>query len=206
MQENIFHSPTLISYLIKAMKETHPTAQVGKTVIQNLVYLLSRKGVCDFDYSLYHYGPYSSQVSSELNLAEEIGAIAIDWVHEKGYFISPGAMCSSKLLLQNTEKTERDIVDEVVQEYGAYNAIELSIIATALFLKENFGVNDKGNLVEVVSSLKPQYDKERISDLLANTLQSWEIKTIAHLQSNITADLAIQCGSAFDPDCTEVRR
>ena len=206
MQENIFHNPTLISYVVKTMKETYPDAQVGKTVIQNLVYFLSRKGVCDFDYSLYHSGPHSSQVSIELNFAEEIGAVAIDWIPDKGYFISPGTMCSSKLLFQNTEKTERDVIDEVVQEYGAYNAIEISIIATALFLKENFGVNDQSNLEDVVLSLRPQYNKTRISDLLANTLRSWEIKPIAHLQPKISANLALQCGIALDPDCTEVRR
>lgn len=206
MLENIFHNPTLISYVVKTMKEMYPDAQVGKTVIQNLIYLISRKGVCDFDYSLYHYGPHSSQVSNELNFAEEIGAIAIDWIPERGYFIFPGPMCSPKLLLQNTKETERDVVNEVVQEYGAYNAIELSIIATALFLKENFGVNDGGNLVEVVSSLRPEYSRERTSDLLANTFKSWDIKSVAHLQSNIPVDLEVQCGSACDPGCTEVRR
>ena len=178
MSENIFHNPTLISYIIKRIKETYPAKQISKTIIQKLVYLLSRKDIVDFDYSLYHYGPYSSQVTSELNFAEEIDFIVIDWIPEKGYFISPGPMYSSKLLLQNTEKTERDAINEIAQKYGAYNAVELSIITTALFLKENFGVNDKSDLVEVVSSLKPQYNKERISNLLANTLQSWEIKAI----------------------------
>jgi hypothetical protein len=203
MQENIFHNPTLISYVVKTMKEKYPGAQVGKTVIQNLLYLISKKGVCDFDYSLYHYGPYSSQVSSELNFAEDIGAITIDWIPEKGYFISLGPMFSSRLLLQNTKEIERDAVNKVVQEYGSYNAIELSIIATALFLKENFRVKDQSNLEDVVSSLRPQYDKMRISTLLANRLHRLEIKTIDHLQSKISADLAIQVGSIPDLDHTK---
>ncbi|MBC8468875.1 MAG: hypothetical protein H8D56_05335 [Planctomycetes bacterium] len=206
MPENIFHNPTLISYIVKSIKETYPEKQISKTFIQKLFYLLSRKDVVDFDYSLYHYGPYSSQVSSELNFAEEIDFIVIDWIPEKGYFISPGPMYSSKLLLQNTEKTERDAINEVAQKYGAYNAIELSIITTALFLKENFGVNDKSNLVEVVSSLKPQYNKERISNLLANTLQSWEIKTMANLLSSAHEDLAVQYGNVFNPDYTKVHK
>lgn len=206
MPENIFHNPTLISYVVKRIKETYPATQISKTIVQKLIYLLSRKDIVDFDYSLYHYGPYSSQVSSELNFAEEIGVIVIDWIPGKGYFISPGPMYSTELLLKNTEKTERDTVDEVIQEYGNYNSIELSIITTALFLNKNFGVNDKDNLLEVVSSLKPQYDKERISNLLANTLQNWEIKTIDQLRSNIPIDLAIQRESAFNTDYTEVRR
>jgi hypothetical protein len=206
MQENIFHNPTLISYVVKTIREMYPAAQVGKTAIQNIVYLLSRKGVCDFDYSLYHYGPHSSQVSSELNFAEEIDVIAIDWIPEKGYSISPGPMFSSRLLLQNTKETERDAVNKIVQEYGSYNAIELSIIATGLFLKENFGVKDQSSLEDVVSSLRPQYDKMRISNLLGNRLHNLEIKTIDHLQPKISADLAIQVGSIADLDYTKVHK
>jgi len=177
MSENIFHDPALISYVVKRIKETYPVTQISKTIIQKLVYLLSRKNIVDFDYSLYHYGPYSSQVSSELNFAEEIDFIVIDWIPEKGYSISPGSMYSSKQLLQNTQKVERDAINEIVQKYGSYNAIELSIITTALFLKEKFGVNAKSKLVEIVTSLKPQYNKERISNLLANTLQNWKMPT-----------------------------
>lgn len=206
MPENIFHTPTLITYIVKSIKDTYPAVQISKTIIQKLVYLLYRRDVFDFDYSLYHYGPYSSQVSSELNFAEEIDLIIIDWVPEKGYCISPGPMYSSEQLLQNTEEAERNVIDEVVQKYGAYNAIELSIISTALFLKENFGVNDQSHLVEIISSLKPQYDKDGISDLLANTLQSWNIATIFDLRpTNHHVDLATQCLSAFNRRCTEVR-
>ena len=104
MPENIFHNPTLISYVIKNIKETYPEKQISKTIIQKLFYLLSRKDVVDFNYSLYHYGPYSSEVSNELNFAEEIDFILIDWIPEKGYFISPGPMYSSKQKLQNIEK------------------------------------------------------------------------------------------------------
>lgn len=206
MPENIFHNPTLISYVVKRIKETYPEKQISKAIIQKLFYLLSRKDAVDFDYSLYHYGPYSSQVTSELNFAEEIDFIVIDWIPEKGYFISPGPMYSSKLLLQNTEKIERDTMDEVIQEYSNYNSIELSIITTALFLNKNFGVNNKDNLVEIVSSLKPQYDKERISNLLANTLHNWEIKTIEQSRSNIPINFATQCESVIIKDYTEARR
>jgi len=206
MQENIFHNPTLISYIVERIKETYPATQISKTIIQKLVYLLSGTNPIDFDYSLYHYGPYSSQVSNELNFAEEIDFIVIDWIPEKGYSISPGSMYSSKQLLQNTQKVERDAINEIVQKYGSYNAIELSIITTALFLKEKFGVNDKSKLVEIVSSLKPQYNKERISNLLANTLQNWEIKTMANLLSSAHEDLTIQHGSVFSQDYTKVRK
>ena len=90
MRESIFKGPALVAYLVKRMSETYPDKQVGKTVIQKLLFLLTRAGVVDFDYAMYHYGPYSAQALSELNFAEDIGAVEIVWVPNEGYFITPG--------------------------------------------------------------------------------------------------------------------
>jgi uncharacterized protein YwgA len=164
MNTNIFHGPALIYYLVKKKSEKDPSAQVGKTVIQKLFYLLSRQGVGNFDYSLYHYGPYSSQVSSELNFAENIGALSANWVPDRGYFISP--VSSRQSLLRYLEEKEKTAIDEVVRKYGNYNAGDLSVITTALFLKENFGINNQSSLIDAVASLKPQYHRDYISSLL----------------------------------------
>jgi len=170
MEVNIFHGPALIYYLVKKMKEKYPSSQIGKTVVQKLVYLLSRHGVGNFDYSLYHYGPYSSQVSSEITFAEEIGVLDIKWIPDKGYLISGKPTSSFRNLLSYLDKKEIAKINKIIQKYGRYNATDLSIIATALFLKENFDVNDISNLTLAVASLKPQFDKNKISNLIEETL------------------------------------
>jgi len=168
MKDSIFKETALIYYLIKKINEKNPSKQIGKTIVQKLVYLLTTEGIGEFDYSMYHYGPYSAEVSSELDLAKDIGAVEIEWVPSKGYFIRPKEIKSkeNKLLEELLSDEEKQKISSIVEKYSDFNAIELSIIATALFVRANFSVESDEKLVEIVSSIKKQYKKEQIKDFL----------------------------------------
>ncbi len=162
MRESIFKGPAMISHLVKTISEKYPEKQVGKTFIQKMVYLLAREGTADFDYSMYHYGPYSGQVSEELDFTENIGAVEIDWAPSKGYFIKSKDTSWEQYLNEG----EKRVIDELVDKYGEFSAIELSIITTSLFIRDNFDVRDKNELIHVVASLKPQPTEAWIKDIL----------------------------------------
>ena len=161
MNESILRGVAMVSHSVKKLSEKYPDSQIGKTIVQKIMYMLTREGVIDFNYSMYHYGPYSSQVSSEINFAENIGAVEIDWISDKGYFIKP----KSDELEGVLSEDDKQAIDRVIDKYGRFNAIEISIIATALFVEDNFEVNDTEELVRVVTSLKPQYSN-RIKNIL----------------------------------------
>ena len=165
MRENnsIFKKPALIGYLVKTLKKRYPNKQIGKTVIQKLTYILNRKEITDFHYSLYHYGPYSFQVSEELQFAEDIGIVSVKWMRDKGYFIdATDKLKEFENLLTDAEK---EIIEKIANKYGKFNAVELSIIATALYLKDELHVPDN-QLIDYIRRLKPNYSKEFIKDVL----------------------------------------
>ncbi len=162
MNESMLRGVAMVSHLVKKLSEKYPDRQIGKTVVQKTVYMLTREKVIDFDYSMYHYGPYSAQVSSEINFAENIGAVEIDWIPDKGYFIKS----KSDELEGVLSDDDKQAIDEIINKYGMFNAIELSIITTALFVKDGFEVNDNEELVRVVASLKPKYSIARIKNIL----------------------------------------
>ena len=161
MNKSILRGVAMVSHSVKKLSEKYPDSQIGKTIVQKIMYMLTRERVIDFNYSMYHYGPYSAQVSSEINFAENIGAVEIDWISDKGYFIKP----KSDELEGVLSEDDKQVVDRVIDKYGRFNAIEISIIATALFVEDNFEVNDTEELVRVVTSLKPQYSS-RIKNIL----------------------------------------
>ncbi len=161
--ESIFKNPTLIGYLVKRINMNDPNKQVGKTVIQKMMYLLTRNNIVDFNYSMYHYGPYSPAVSGELNFAENTGIVQIKWVDEKGYFIE--ATSKLKKFEKHIAKQEKQEINEIVEKFGSFNSIELSIIATAFFLKDNFGVSDT-ELVSMVHQIKQNHQVEYIESVL----------------------------------------
>ena len=161
MNKSILRGVAMVSHSVKKLSEEYPDSQIGKTIVQKIMYMLTRERVIDFNYSMYHYGPYSAQVSSEINFAENIGAVEIDWISDKGYFIKP----KSDELEGVLSEGDKQAIDRVIDKYGGFNAIEISIIATALFVEDNFEVTDTEELVRVVTSLKPQYSN-RIKNIL----------------------------------------
>jgi uncharacterized protein YwgA len=162
-EDSIFRASGLIGYLIKKLNEDYPDQQVGKTVVQKMVYLLSRKNIAKFDFSMYHYGPYSSELSAELSFIEKNGIIEITWKDNEGYFIKPTNDSERFLSLINSD--ERKAIDETVNQFGKFKAIDLSLIATALYLKDNFGVEDS-KLADAVHNAKKRYSPEYITNVL----------------------------------------
>jgi len=161
--ESIFKSSGMIGYLVKRLSEEYPGKQVGKTIIQKIMYLLTRNNIARFDFSMYHYGPYSSELSGELSFAEKNGIVKITWKDNEGYFIEPTTDADRFVALLDGD--ERQAVDEAVTQFGKFTAKDLSLIATALYLKDNFGVEDS-KLAEAVHNAKKSYSPDYISKVL----------------------------------------
>jgi len=161
--EILFKNPALIGYLVKKFNDMYSDNQMGKTIVQKLMYLLTRRGTTDFAYSLYHYGPYSSKVSAELDFAKNLGLVDINWKDEKGFFIKPTKKIDEFESLLGEE--DKKSIDEIVNKFGGFNAKDLSIVATAFYVMDNFDVS-KNIVIDVVWGLKPKYKTHKIKTLL----------------------------------------
>ncbi len=161
--KSIFKNPALTGYLVKKINEKYPGKQVGKTIIQRMMYLLTRSKTVDFDYSMYYYGPFSSEVSGELNFAQDSGIIQIEWVDKKGYFINATTKLNDFDSLITDE--EKSAIENITEKFGDFNAIDMSIIASAFFLKDNFGVSDT-ELVDVIHQTRQNHPSNYIKNVL----------------------------------------
>jgi uncharacterized protein len=148
---------------VKRLNEDNPEKQIGKTIVQKMMYLLSRKNIAGFDFSMYHYGPYSSELSGEMSFAERNGIIKVAWKDNEGYFIRPSESAEQFFALLDDE--ERQAVDDFVSQFGKFNATDLFLLATALYLKDNFGI-EENRLPEAVHNAKKKYSTEYIEKIL----------------------------------------
>ncbi|MEF8848943.1 MAG: type II toxin-antitoxin system antitoxin SocA domain-containing protein [Candidatus Thermoplasmatota archaeon] len=165
-KENIFKKPALIGYLVKKFNEKHPHKQIGNTIVQKMMYLLSRQNIVDFNYSMYHYGPYSSEVSRELNFSENTGIVGSIWNTDKGRNI--WAKETLDEFEEFIEEEEKDSINKIIDKYGKYRATDLAIIATGFYLRDRYDIPDE-KLVEKVHSLKNKYTPEIIKKLLKDS-------------------------------------
>lgn len=161
MSEVPDYKEKLVCEIIRKMSGEYKH-QLGKTAVQKMTYLVSRESAGGFNYSLYHYGPYSGDVSYYLDTCNQNGLIKINWKGDSGYEITPN---NSINFAEDLKSEDRETVESIVDKYAQYNAVELSLIATAFYVKDQYTDVDSEELVKIVQSLKPNY-KERVRDIL----------------------------------------
>jgi uncharacterized protein YwgA len=128
-----------------------------------MIYLLTRQKIINFSYTMYHYGPYSNEVSRELSFAENIGIVDSEWDTDSGRFLSATNVFDT--FQRFITDTEKQAIDGLVVRYGDLSAKELSIIATAFYLKDRFGTPDE-QIIEKVHNLKDKFSEDEIRDIL----------------------------------------
>lgn len=153
----------IIGTLVDKLNSMYKEKQIGKTIIQKMMFILSRKKVIDVDFSLHHYGPYSPSISDEIDNSKFRELIRIEWRDEQGYFITSTEKAKkSSSKLSNEQLME---IEKTVKQYGQFKAGHISLIATALFIQDNFNV-PLASIPKVVHDLKPNYSISDIKDTL----------------------------------------
>lgn len=146
---------------------------LGKTAMMKSIYILQQvyKVPLGYDYQIYTYGPYSSEVMEDIEFAVVFDAIRMETIqypsHYLGYQLKP------------TEKTEvviqkeldfLDVYDhsisEVMDEFGDKTAKELELSSTIIYIYNNSYQNgwssSKDYVSERVQKIKPHFSMEQI--------------------------------------------
>lgn len=146
---------------------------LGKTAMMKFIYILQQvyKVPIGYDYEIYTYGPYSSGVMEDVQLAADFDAICMNAVcfpsGHLGYELKPS---------ENTEKTlerEREFIDiykssieNTIKFFGNKNARELELSSTIIYIYANYTHNQWNNSVEEVSKnvqkIKPHFTLDTI--------------------------------------------
>ena len=179
-----WHQSALIVGLAERLNDgnrfhgTH--AQFGKTALQKLVYLLQDAyGVdCGYDFSLYTYGPFTSELLQDLDLVESVGGVEVRPVRKgiDGYHIVPhdnAAWVKAQARAFLTDN--KGALGKLIEEYGHYSAKELEIRATMIYVEREMKRDSKpvslDGLVRVVHDIKPYFPIDEIKSV-AEELQA----------------------------------
>jgi uncharacterized protein len=161
----------LIAELAKRLDAVSP--QFGKTVLQKLVFLLQEvyHVDCGYDFELFSYGPFDSQLLGDLDLVEHWGCISIDSVNAMlgGYRIRPtdrvDFVREKAASFLDAEQT-RKALENLVSTYGAMTARELELRATTVYVERNLrGKGDsptKTKVCRLVGQIKPKFKQREI--------------------------------------------
>jgi uncharacterized protein YwgA len=147
--------------------------QFGKTILQKMVFLLQEAyGIpCDYQFDLYTFGPFTSQLLQDLDLVETLGGVKVYPVISGlgGYHIVPGEKNDAlrekaKDFLQDTKVSRA--IDTLLEEFGSFNAKELELISTIIYVNRDMKTITRDKMVEVVNGLKPKFSRDEIHEAI----------------------------------------
>lgn len=145
----------------------------GRTALMKLAYFLKTlKGVpLSYDFRLYTYGPFDSDVLDDLKYAEALGAVESEVTFYpaggKGYQYRHGSHIDEVTNCANTFISRHsDSIDWVLDNFGFRSAQDLEMASTLIFIDratlEDGSRQEIPELVRKVRAVKPYLSAEAI--------------------------------------------
>lgn len=168
---NPLNSEIRVAVLARMVKAA-PDSTLGRTQVMKLFYFLQElKGVpLGYDFRLFNYGPFDSEVLSDLASAcgrAVVSETPVIYARGYGYAITPGPNAGNlDRQLEEAGPLLVARVDEVVREFGGLGAAELELRSTILFVDREwsqFGITTTDQaLAGRVREIKPHFTEATI--------------------------------------------
>ena len=162
----------------------------GRTALMKFAYLLQTvRGVpLGYNFELYNYGPYDSELLSDLSQAATLKAIKSEMVSYQsgyGYQYMTNDKGHSTLCDKVADKLAEyeDDIEWVLEEFGTESASRLELISTIIFAEREMQrkkqERSKSELRSRVKRIKPHFTDETISEAINELSQKKLISTTA---------------------------
>ena len=147
-------------------------ASPGRTALQKYLYLLQSVMGSEplYDFSIYTYGPFSSQVLADLDVAEAMGVVTVTR-NNLGYTIAPGPEAQRiKDFAQSFLEPLKDNLDTLFRDFGGLSAKELELRSTIVYAFQDLQNRRQPttDLAEIVQEIKPGFTQAHIDTAIAN--------------------------------------
>jgi uncharacterized protein YwgA len=154
---------------------------LGRTALQKYLYLLQSNTDSEplYDFSIYTYGPFSSQVLADLDVAESMGVVQIAQT-AYGYDISPGpeAQRITALAGEFLEPLAGNL-DKIFKDFGHFNAKELELRSTIIYVFQEMEKTHEAltDLTNTVHEIKPGFTGGQINDAIKELSELGYVRT-----------------------------
>jgi hypothetical protein len=141
---------------------------VGRTALMKLCFFLQvvKRVPLGYSFSLYSYGPFDSDVMSDLQTAEGLGALRSETLMYSGgygYSISAGPQSGELKRYSNLFiKEHAEEINWVSSTFGRYSATDLELLSTISFVSIKESALTNAAIAQRVSVIKPHFSMSQI--------------------------------------------
>ena len=158
--------------LLPVLAEQAPAGHIGRTALMKYLYFLQvlKNVPLEYNFSLYSYGPFDSDVLADLSTAEALNIVEVTPVEFSGgygYQIRAGSRSvSAKERAGLFLKSYRNEIDWLLATFGKFNSAELELASTIVYVDrelEDHGQTAVENEVATrVCNIKPHFTHEQV--------------------------------------------
>jgi hypothetical protein len=175
--------------LLPVLAERAPAGHIGRTALMKYMYFLQTiRGVpLGYNFSLYSYGPFDSDVLADLSSGEMLNIVnvsAVEFSGGYGYRIVPGERAESakRNAIQFLREHGEDI-DWLFSVFGRLNSAELELTSTIIYVDREFSKKKQpASISEVaarVNEIKPHFSRERVRGFVEELLNRDVLMSVA---------------------------
>jgi len=142
--------------------------QFGKTALQKMVYLLTQvyNVPTGYEHTLYTYGPYSADLTTDVDYVAAFKGVVLKEVARGGYEIVLGENAQT-ILNESAEFLGifAEEIDSIVQHFGSFSARELELRSTLIYLAKNQKLA-RAELCKQLISIKPYFQVAEVDEAI----------------------------------------
>src|SRR5882724_9043391 len=147
----------------------------GRTAIQKYLYLLQSAFGSEplYEFSMYTFGPFSSQVLSDLDVAEAMGVIQVAR-NNFGYSITAGPETERITgLASNFLEPLKDNLERLFKDFGHFGAKDLELRSTIIFVSQDLKKSGQSQIAlgDTVQEIKPGFARTQIDGAISELSQ-----------------------------------
>lgn len=167
--------------LLPVLAERAPARHIGRTALMKYMYFLQvvRGLPLGYNFSMYSYGPFDSDVLADLSSAETmciVNVSPIEFVGGYGYRIKPGAQAeAAKRNASQFLMDHRKDVDWLISVFGNFNSAELELTSTIVYVDREFGERGQNgsasDIAARVNEIKPHFTREQVRGFVGYLLE-----------------------------------
>jgi uncharacterized protein YwgA len=161
-----WHQYGVISYLAQKLEGRN---KLGKKAVQKLIYLIQElsKIPIGYRFHFYHYGPYSNELSGDLEYVANLKGITMQYNPSLNmYNITHGENTHAIISKASSFiKSYEDGISKIINDFGGKRGQDLELIATIIYVwkdsqeKHNY---DEYKIISQVAELKPKFNRDEI--------------------------------------------
>ena len=158
--------------LLPVLAERVPAGHIGRTALMKYMYFLQTvRGLpLGYNFSMYSYGPFDSDVLTDLGSAEMLNIVdvsPVEFAGGYGYRITPGpkADVAKRSAVQFLSDHGKDL-DWLMSVFGKFNSAELELASTIVYVDREFAKTkyyaSTSEITSRVNEVKPRFASEKV--------------------------------------------